>query len=63
MDSASFAVRERGKSMSDREYFELRATEEERRATEAADGRAAAVHAELADAYRTRLARRGRSRR
>lgn len=49
--------------MSDREYFQQRAVEEERLATEAADDRAAAVHAELANAYRSRLSRRDRGRR
>jgi uncharacterized protein (DUF2267 family) len=48
--------------MSDREYFELRVAEEERMASEAADHRAAAVHMELAAAYRTRLARKTRRR-
>ena len=49
--------------MSDREYLEQRASEEERLANNAADGRAAAAHAEMADAYRTRLAQKRRGHR
>jgi hypothetical protein len=44
--------------VSNREYFALRAAEEDRLATKASDSRVAAVHSAMAEAYRSRLKQR-----